>query len=132
MIFNNYKWSYPLSKVTKNFRGAVQEYQAKQGGTIAVAFTTEGAFVFKDAMGYFGTRDFAGKGGVFSQGDSLTDYEGSIQIGAIYISEDGQSVDDVEVMELPADFEDRDFVEKDIKERMLAVAPFGFFDVQKL
>lgn len=132
--FKSMDWTFP-GKNARGFKGAVQEYKGKDGDNIAVAFTPDGAFVIKDDVGYFTSYDYTGRGGIFSKGlDTISEYEETKQIGAIYITEDGQSIDAVmvlsEIDNVP--FADIETVKADIEARMRAVAPFGFFSVTRL
>jgi len=132
--FGKYTWTYP-SKNVKNFKGAVQEYDATDGSKIAIAFTTDGAYVLKDDQGYFGTLDYAGRGGIFSKGmDTITDYNETIQLGSVYISEDGQSVEGADVYDAIDDMPLKDigYVKTDVKNRMIACGGFGLFDVTSM
>ena len=130
--FLSVSWTYP-TKNMKTFRGAVQEYAGVDGSKIAVAFTETGAYVLKDEQGYFGTLDYVGKGGVFSQGD-IEDFAETIKIGDIIIGEDGNSIDfaglNDEIEGIP--FADAESVKEDIVKRLRLVAPFGFYTIASM
>ena len=132
--FTKYSWVYP-SKNVRKFNGAIQEYTATDNTQIAVVFTTEGAYVLRDDTGYFTLNDYIGRGGIFSQGlDIIEDYEETVRLGVVLISEDGQRVELTEICEGfdTVNFKDRDFVRRDILARMKACGTFGLFDVKSM
>ena len=132
--FYKFQWDFP-KKETNVFKGAVKEYPLKNGTKIALAFTATGVYFLKDEMGYYDRVDYTAKDGIFNKTVAITRYDGCQTVGRVFVSETGDSIDEVVICEdvfTAIPFTDAVTARQDIIERLKAVGQFGFFTITSL